>query len=266
MPSKPSGLSLSPFSMPSPVLAHFVRVSGSQSGQDRLFMVYQYAAHIVVAALNSKRLQSKTNADLALRVEKLRATISDARVLYRIFGIFPIIQWAQSLNDPSRQPKDKQLLTLQRLQCLSMILYYPLEHFYYLAGKGIFKVAPQRIGQIAVWSCRFWAAYVVLQIFHIRRSFQLLRQSRSALIRSTRERVRAGNTAPEVVQDEKAQLAALVKQEKNLKRDCWVQAGYLPLTAHWSLPGGLLPNTTWVGVCGTIAAIAQLKGVWQATA
>jgi len=32
----------------------------------------------------------------------------------------------------------------------------------YLAGKGIFKVAPQRIGQIAVWSCRFWAAYVVL--------------------------------------------------------------------------------------------------------
>jgi len=48
---------------------------------------------------------------------------------YRIFGIFPIIQWAQSLNDPARQPKDKQLLTLQRLQCLSMILYYPLEHF-----------------------------------------------------------------------------------------------------------------------------------------
>ncbi|TNY19359.1 peroxisomal biogenesis factor 11 [Rhodotorula diobovata] len=266
MPGKPSGLSLSPFDMPSPALAHFVRVAGSQSGQDRLFMVYQYAAYIAIAVLNSKRLRNKTRADVAIRIEKLRATISDARVLYRIFGIFPIIAWAQSLNDPARQPKDKQLLTLQRLQTWSMLLYYPLEHTYYLAGKGVFNISPQRIGKIAVWSCRFWAAYVVLQIFHIRRSFQLLRASRSALLRSTRERVRAGDAAPGVVEDERAQLAALATQEKNLKRDCWVQAGYLPLTAHWSIPGGILPNNVWVGVCGTIAGLAQLKGVWQATA
>jgi len=39
-----------------------------------------------------------------------------------------------------------------------------------------------------------------------------------------------------------------------------------PARARRSLPGGLLPNNTWVGVCGTIAAIAQLKGVWLATA
>lgn len=32
----------------------------------------------------------------------------------------------------------------------------------YLAGKGVFKISPARIGKIAVWSCRFWAAYVVL--------------------------------------------------------------------------------------------------------
>ncbi|BGP41396.1 hypothetical protein JCM10449v2_005374 [Rhodotorula kratochvilovae] len=266
MHGKPSSFSLSPFDLPSPGLAHFNRVAGSQSGQDKLFMVYQYAAYIAVAVLNSKRFGNKTRRDLALRVEKLRATISDARVLYRLFGIFPIIAWAQSLNDPARQPKDKQLLTLQRLQAWSMLLYYPLEHIYYLAGKGIFKISPQRIGTIAIWSCRFWAAYVVLQIFHIRRSFQLLRASRSAILRSTRERVREGSVAPAAAEEEKAQLAALAKQEKDLKRDCWVQAGYLPLTAHWSLPNGLLPSNTWVGVCGTVAALAGLKGVWQATA
>lgn len=37
-------LSLSPFALPSPALAHFNRVAGSQSGQDKLFMVYQCAS------------------------------------------------------------------------------------------------------------------------------------------------------------------------------------------------------------------------------
>lgn len=40
---KPSSLSLSPFDLPSPGLAHFNRLVGSQSGQDKLFMVYSCA-------------------------------------------------------------------------------------------------------------------------------------------------------------------------------------------------------------------------------
>ncbi|BGP17652.1 hypothetical protein JCM10213_001305 [Rhodosporidiobolus nylandii] len=262
----PKTLSLSPFDLPSPALAHFNRLAGSQSGQDKLFMVYQYAAYVAIALLNSKRFGSKARRDLAVRMEKLRATISDARVLYRLFGLFPILSWAQSLNDPASQPQDKQILLLEKLQAWSMLLYYPLEHIYYLAGKGVFKISPQRISSIAVWSCRFWAAYVVLQIFHIRRSFQLLRLDRIALTRTTRERVRNGEVTQQAVEEEKAQMKALQKREGDLKRDCWVQAGYLPLTAHWSLPNGLLPSNTWVGICGTVAAVAGLKGVWQKTA
>ncbi|BGP09372.1 hypothetical protein JCM10049v2_005239 [Rhodotorula toruloides] len=261
-----SKLSLSPFDLPSPALAHFNRVAGSQSGQDKLFMVYQYAAYVVIAALNSKRFGNKARRDLAVRIDKLRATISDARTLYRLFGIFPIISWAQSLNDPASQPKDKQILRLQKLQAWSMLLYYPLEHLYYLAGKGVFKISPKRIGEIAVWSCRFWAAYVVLQIFTIRRSFQLVREERASVLRANRERIRKGDTAPESVKHEKDQLRLLANKERDLKLDCWVQAGYLPLTAHWSLPGGILPNNTWVGICGTVAAVAGLKGVWRRTA
>ncbi|POY73210.1 hypothetical protein BMF94_3543 [Rhodotorula taiwanensis] len=262
----PSKLSLSPFALPSPGLAHFNRVAGSQSGQDKLFMVYQYAAYVAVAALTSKRFGNKARADLALRIEKLRATISDARTLYRLFGLFPIIAWAQSLNDPATQPKDKQHLLINKLQAWSMMAYYPLEHLYYLAGKGVFKISPARIGKIAVWSCRFWAAYVVLQIFHIRRSFQLLGEERTRVVRAARERVRTGSATSDELQREKADLQRLAAQEKSLKNDCWVQAGYLPLTAHWSLPGGLLPNNAWVGVCGTVAAVAGLNGVWKRTA
>lgn len=104
---------------------------------------------------------------------------------YRLFGIFPIISWAQSLNDPATQPKDKQQLLFNKIQAWSMLLYYPLEHCCelpvlsvskhprdfadpprrqpdYLAGKGVFNLSPARIGNIAVWSCRFWAVYVVM--------------------------------------------------------------------------------------------------------
>lgn len=48
---------------------------------------------------------------------------------YRLFGLLPIIQWAQSLNDPATAPKDSQIRLIERLQVWSMILYYPLEHW-----------------------------------------------------------------------------------------------------------------------------------------
>ncbi|GAA6023009.1 hypothetical protein JCM11491_000355 [Sporobolomyces phaffii] len=259
-------LSLSPFDTPSATLARFNKIAGSTSGQDKIFMVYAYAAHLVTAALRSPRLANKARIDLADRIEKLRGVISDARVLYRLFGLFPIIQWAQSLNDPATQPKDRQLLLIQRLQAWSMLLYYPLEHTYYLAGKGVFKIQPKRIGQMAIWSCRFWAAYVVLQIFHIRRSFTLVSREKRAILRSTRQRIASGKHDADASDAERRQLAALEQRTRDLKNDCWVQAGYLPLTAHWSLPNGLLPDNIWVGACGTVAAVAGLNGLWKKTA
>lgn len=109
-------------------------------------------------------------------------------------------------------------------------------------------------------------------------------------MRAARERVRTGSATSEDLQREKADLQRLAAQEKSLKNDCWVQAGYLPLTAHWSvcalrlridtvssmtdqlilfgrsIPGGVLPNNAWVGICGTVAAAAGLRGVWRRTA
>lgn len=100
--------------------------------------------------LRSKRFTNKARADLADRIGKLGSLVSDARVLYvwrafahcilaadiivttyryRLLGLFPIISWAQSLNDPASAPKDKQLALIQKLQCWAMLVYYPLEHY-----------------------------------------------------------------------------------------------------------------------------------------
>lgn len=48
---------------------------------------------------------------------------------YRLFGLFPILQWAQSLNDPASAPKDKWLKVIQKAQVWSMLMYYPMEHY-----------------------------------------------------------------------------------------------------------------------------------------
>lgn len=60
---------------------------------------------------------------------RLKLTVEICFRSYRLFGLLPIIQWAQSLNDPATAPKDSQIRLLEKLQAWSMILYYPLEHW-----------------------------------------------------------------------------------------------------------------------------------------
>lgn len=71
------------------------------------------------------------------------------------------------------------------------------------------------------------------QIFHIRRSFKLLSQEKQQILRSTRQRVASGKHDAETADADKRQLRALEQKKLDLQNDCWVQAGYLPLTAHW---------------------------------
>ncbi|KAM0747035.1 hypothetical protein T439DRAFT_329299 [Meredithblackwellia eburnea MCA 4105] len=254
-----SKLNLSPFAKPSPTLAHLNRLIASASGTDKLFMLYAYSSHVILYVLRSKRVATKSRLLLAERIGKLGAIISDARVLYRLFGIFPIISWVQSLNDPATAPKDKRHALIEWLQGWSMLLYYPMEHAYYLAGKGVFPISAANINTLALWSCRFWAAYVALQFAHIKRSYDLLKNSKKALELTS-------STKEGQVSDIAAEKTRIAKAEQALWTDLLVQCGYLPLTMHWSLPNGLLPDQVWVGLFGTLSAACGLQGVWRATA
>ncbi|KAL8278775.1 hypothetical protein RQP46_008844 [Phenoliferia psychrophenolica] len=230
-------LSLSPFATPSPVLAHFNRLISSASGTDKVFMLYAYSSHVVMYILRSKRIATKSRLDLALRIGKLGSIISDARVLYRLLGIFPIISWVQSLNDPATAPKDKKLARIEWLQGWSMLIYYPMEHAYYLAGKGVFDISTDNVNALAIWSCRFWATYVVLQFAHIRRSYTLLAEARRSLSTSSSSKLlSADKVTSSDVADEKRELARIEKTGESLKNDLLVQVGYLPLTMHWFVP------------------------------
>jgi len=150
-----------------------------------------------------------------------------------------------------------------------MLAYYPLEHVYYLGSHGIiptvftspFSLFTSKkrklsldLNTIGLWSCRFWAVYVVLHFAHLLEDRKLLKQRYNTL--------------------RKAKGTGLTPAEKFEMRQRWdafwsevvINLGYLPLTIHWSLAKGLFKNEALVGVFGLIAAVASFRTGWKATA
>lgn len=99
-----------------------------------------------------------------------------------------------------------------------MLAYYPLEHIYFLASQKIISVNNRRLNKIAIWSCRFWAAYVILQLLHLREDQHLLRLRQKSLkgVESTGE-----------------QKEEISRRRWALWNEALVNLGYLPLTIHW---------------------------------
>lgn len=65
---------------------------------------------------------------LAASLLVISAKLSEWRTIGRFFGLLPIISWAISLANDQTAPKNPKLRAIQRLQALSMLVYYPLEH------------------------------------------------------------------------------------------------------------------------------------------
>ena len=149
-------------------------------------------------------------------------------------GLLPILKWLISLE--RSPPATRNLLTIERLQGWCMLAYYPLEHIYYLGSHGIIptvitspfslftskkKKLSLDLNTIGLWSCRFWAVYIVLHFAHLLEDRQLLKQRYNSL--------------------RKAKGTGLTPAEKLELRQRWdvfwsevvINLGYLPLTIHW---------------------------------
>lgn len=99
---------------PNAVLDHIIRYLSTWSGTDKALMVTQYGSKLVVPLLtlqhairlrlagNKAYHAYKGGSANARRLEKLSSLISDARMLYRIWGLLPMIKW---VSKPRRQRK-----------------------------------------------------------------------------------------------------------------------------------------------------------------
>ncbi|WVQ80152.1 hypothetical protein IAT38_002257 [Cryptococcus sp. DSM 104549] len=311
-----SSAKVSPFSSPKLLIARLTRLTSSLPGLDASLMLAQYSSPLVIALLlrlaalrakyprvrfSSSAAGGKVTVDGGFGLVKLAegwaragGSIGDARVIMRAFGLLPILSWLLSLH-----PKPLVSLrsfassiasgkvfhsekTLPTLQAVSLLLYYPLEHLSWLASKGVVPLEPATVGKATLWSVRFWALYVVLEICRLRNVYYSLNNRTRALKAAAKPEVTASEAEGYELQegsdakgvDEKAGSAedkvatkqALVNDWAVWKNAVLVNSGYAPLTIHWSTPGGLWTNPLITGVLGSVAAVGQIQKQWWAGA
>ncbi|KAG8831246.1 hypothetical protein FRC17_003442 [Serendipita sp. 399] len=252
---------------PSPELDHAVRFLSTWSGSDKFFMLLENSAKLLVPLLEMRARMEYRNgvrkipsSSSSARWKKLGSVISDARTLLRLWGLLPIFQWLISLE--RSPPPTRKLLTIERLQGLSMLAYYPLEHLYYLGSKGVLPISNEKIGKYSLWSTRAWAFYVCLQFLHLKEDWKLLKRREKALAKDTGSLGEKGRLSVE----QENLRAELLRRKDAILNELIVNIGYLPLTVHWSLKGGLFKNDIWVHLFGMVAALASFRGSWIASA
>lgn len=186
----------------------------------------------------TKGVRKIPSSPAAAGLKKLGTLISDARTLSRLWGTYratvvtrimdntlagllPIFQWLISIE--RTPPPTRRLLTLERLQGLSMLVYYPLEHLSYLGSQGVISLPKGRISQYSLWSCRAWAFYVCLQFLHLKEDWALLKRRERAL----KKDLAAG------AEEEKRLVVEIQIRKEAILNELVVNLGYLPLTVHW---------------------------------
>jgi hypothetical protein len=146
--------------------------------------------------------------------------------------MLPIIQWLISLE--RAPPPTRRLLTIERTQGWSMLACYPLQHLSYLRKHDLIPTTlplppglpsfgkPRRVtidgAAVSAWSSRLWAAYIVLQLAH-------LREDRTLLIKKQRALSRLSS-----MEKERAELA---RRWDTWRNELAVNLSFLPMTIHW---------------------------------
>ncbi|KAF9160929.1 hypothetical protein DFQ27_004185 [Actinomortierella ambigua] len=243
----------------SKTLDHAVRFLSQVRGTDKFLMVIQYFSKIFIWWYVKRGREST-----AQRVRNLAGPISDFRILLRYYGLLPLVQWMQYVDsNPSPSPL---LLFLDRLQNICNLIYYPLEHIYWLGAHEVIPISMKKTNAIAIWSCRFWAAYVLLQFVHLGEEYRLYKQRLTGLqaqIKEADAQARASG-APVDKTVYKTEMAALKAEKKGILINTIINTGYMPLTVHWSLENSTFPDVG-VGIFGGIAAVAQFYVAWKST-
>ncbi|KAJ1655726.1 hypothetical protein GGF38_004709 [Coemansia sp. RSA 25] len=233
---------------PAPTLDHIIRFLSSGSGHDKLWMLTQYFTKVVVWLFAKRGLKSASE-----RVRTLSNLVSDYRIMIRLIGLVPMAQYVRYAE---QFPAQTRLLQwLDRIMNLTLVCYYPLEHTYWLGAHQILPFSEKVVDLSGYWSCRFWAVWVAMQFVRLGEEYRIIQGKRREIY--TRDKIDAAQMQVE--------LDAVTAETKSWKTQLLINACYFPLTLHWSIRGSTFPDVA-VGVCGTIAAVAQACNVWKATA
>ncbi|KAF1944730.1 hypothetical protein EJ02DRAFT_77202 [Clathrospora elynae] len=195
--------------------------------------------------------------------------IGDYRIFVRLWGMVGMYTWARSTyRDPlpvDASRKDKVLRSLTWAAIASCVGFQVLENGAYLSSKGVLTTASwtgdvgkAREDRWWLWSSRFWAAYVGVELVRL----GVMRYYTSPPPTQMEEFGGDGEKEDKIRKEEtlrKEQLGNWLWW-----KDLASNVAYAPMTFHWSMEQGLLSD--WgVGACGIVAGGALLADAWRTT-
>lgn len=196
---------------------------------------------------------------LGTLARSLRATknaeelIGDYRVFVRLWGLLGVYTWGRSLLVEGVAPRDKTLRWIEYAQVAANAVFQALENTAYLAQKGILlgegwegEKSVARQTHLWLWSSRFWAAHVGLELLRLVR----LRNMRQKEIQ---QRVQDGESIK------------IKERERVWRQNLIVNAAYAPMTLHWSFEEGLFSEAS-IGLCGSLVGLIGFRNLWNSTA
>lgn len=210
---------------------------------------------------------TKVLAQIVGSSKALASTIADYRIFVRLWGMMGMYTWARATYfDPlpaEAAQKERTLRGLTWAAIASCVGFQVLENGAYLSSKGALTTASwtgdvgkARENQWWLWSSRFWAAYVGIELVKL------------GVTRYYRRPAPTPTTDDGEKEDKlKRQEAANAEALENWLwwKDLASNVAYAPMTVHWSLEQGLLSD--WgVGACGIVAGGALLTDAWRRTA
>ncbi|TDZ37056.1 hypothetical protein C8035_v008192 [Colletotrichum spinosum] len=208
-------------------------------------------------SLSAKPSRSPSAA-LALRsaghLRALATLLSEARTIMRLWALLPMYLWLRRLMTTKPAPESSSQTqsdavvdrAISWFQVTACILLQSLESASYLASKGVLPLTPRQSGLAARWSVRFWSCYVGSELGRL-------------LVEKLRRRRQLREGAIEMRSGEYREW-----------QDVWTrtlarQAAWFPLTVHWSMDKGFVPEMG-IGFLGSIPGIVQMRQLWKETA
>ncbi|KAL7626919.1 hypothetical protein AAE478_003693 [Parahypoxylon ruwenzoriense] len=206
---------------------------------------------------------------LAKRLRAFSTLLSDARTFLRLWGLLSMYFWLRRLvlrwrtqspkDDAAVEKKgkekggDRMEAAISWVQLATCIVFQSLENGAYLSSKGVMGWSPAAQGKAYLWSARFWAAFVGVEIG------RLFYESHKRGKRTRAEKFGDGT-----------KTAAEVEREEQEWGDSWRKTlvrnlAWAPLTVHWSTTEGILGEMA-VGALASIPGVIQIRDLWRKTA
>jgi len=261
---------------PSDTLDHAVRFFGTWSGSDKLMMTAQYTAKLLIYYLNwrAERLYRLGRRDkpISLTVEglfKFAGTLSMARRVSGLWGFLGIMKGLSALE--RNKPASQTQLTLQRIQGISMLIFYPLEFISFFSAPFAPVLAPRWItpkqgGQAALWSIRAWLVYVIAQVGLLVREREAIREQEMEIqVKVPGNEKELEAATPEEHEATRAEKERKTRRKMQIIYQLAANVSRLPVIMHWSVEGGIYPYEILTPILSLISALAAFKGGWENT-